>query len=210
MSDFEIVKFSESYDLAKFIWSHIREWSHPAAFESLLNPADSEVAERLAKPHRDTLLHLFLRRFYQEAYIEEFEHSRNDMLDIVASEYESVLRFNEVSFKRMSFPEESDPDYERKAEARIAYLRSRLPLLRIAQDTFQLLFRRSRVPASLQPGRSARTTQVCIKTTQQRTRTPRRHQADSAPLMVETRCLLQRQRPVRALRKGSHGGRRNE
>src|SRR5262245_9716124 len=141
MSDFEIVRFSESYDFANFVWSHIIEWTHPAAFETLLSPADSEVAERCANPHRDTLLHLFLRRLYQAAYIEEFEHSRNDMLDIVASEYEAVLKFNDVSFRRMSFPEEDDPSYERRAQARIAYLRSRLPLGRIAQNTFLLLFR---------------------------------------------------------------------
>jgi len=140
MADFEVVKFSEAYSFAACVWSNLVEGSPPEEFDSLLDPDDSEVARRLAKPQRDTLLHLFLRRLY-ETDIDEFEHQRNDMLDLVVSEYETVLKFNEVPFKRGGFPTEDDPGYERKALRRVAYLRALLPLSRIAQDTFQLLFR---------------------------------------------------------------------
>jgi hypothetical protein len=141
LAAFEIVRFSEAYDLASVVWSMAVEWSPPEEFDSYLDPWDDEVFQRLTKPHRDTLLHLFLRRFYARNYIEEFEENRNDMLDLVADEYEAVLRLNGVLFKQRPFPAEDDPAYEQKALRRIACLRARLPLSRIAQDTFQLLFR---------------------------------------------------------------------
>jgi hypothetical protein len=135
------VKFSEAYDLANTVWSFFVEWDVDDEYNPFLDPNDTEVAARLAKPHRDTLLHLFLRRFYEQNYVRGFEEHRNDMLDLVVNEYETILRFNDVAFKERQFPSEADPAYEKKALRRIEYLRRLLPLQRIAQDTFQLLFR---------------------------------------------------------------------
>jgi hypothetical protein len=99
------------------------------------------IEERRQRPQRDTLLHLFLRRVYRLSYVEAFEHHRNDMLDIIVGEYEAVLRYNDVRFRAFKLPPEVSSDYEDVALRRIAYLRGKLPVSRIAQDTFQLLFR---------------------------------------------------------------------
>lgn len=141
MSALEPVKFSEAYDLANEVWSHLVEWSPPEDFDDFLDPEHDEVASRLLKPQRDTALHLFLRRIYWQHYVWGFEHHRNDMLDLIVNAYETILRFNEVPFKTKELPPEQAHNFEHVAKGRIAYLRQKLPVNRIAQDTFQLLFR---------------------------------------------------------------------
>lgn len=63
------------------------------------------------------------------------------MLDLVVKEYETILAFNEVHFTNRILPAETADNFEVVARRRIGYLRARLPVARIAQDTFQLLFR---------------------------------------------------------------------
>lgn len=138
MKQFETVKFSEAYHLANEIWSHVCEWSDHEELDSYFDPADRQVSARLTSPYRETLLHLFLRRFYWDQYIDAFEHHRNDMLDLVIAEYEAVLKFNDIPFDGSYQPDEASDTEELE---RIASLRNLLPVERIAQDTFQLLFR---------------------------------------------------------------------
>jgi len=137
----ERVKFSEAYNLANHVWTHVIECSPSEEFDDLFAPSDAEVLSRIIRPRRDSLLHLFLRRIYWQHYVWAFEHHRNDMLDLVVADYEAVLTFNEVHFKRRSLPSEAAENFERVTKRRIAYLRRLLPVTRIAQDTFQLLFR---------------------------------------------------------------------
>ena len=75
------------------------------------------------------------------SYIYAFEQHRNDMLDLVVQEYEAILKFNDVRFRVFELPPEMSIDYEEVVLRRVAYLRRKLPVGRIAQDTFQLLFR---------------------------------------------------------------------
>lgn len=138
---FETLRFSEAYGFADFVWLCFAENMSAEELDSLLDPRDKEVEERLVSPHTDTLLHLLLRRLYEDTFVAVFEHHRNDMLDLVAQEYEAVLRYYEVPFKKRPFPDETHPDYDRLADDYISYLRLHLPIGRIAQDTFQLLFR---------------------------------------------------------------------
>ncbi len=141
MREFEPVKFSEAYDLANVVWSYFFEWNMPEEFGALLNVRCEDLALRLVKPHKDSALHLFLRRFYTMNYIWEFERSRDDMLNLIIQEYEAVLQYNTIPYRRSELPLEQDVNYERLAKRRISYLRKKLPVDRIAQDTFQLLFR---------------------------------------------------------------------
>lgn len=146
MRDYEVVKFSEAYHFAHFTWSFFLDddaGEREAEVEpmALLGLREKAVQERRLRPHRDTLLHCFLRRLYKLAYIQEFEQHRNDMLDLVVSEYEAILRFNGIPFRPFALPGEMSPDYQAVALSRVAYLRRKLPVSRIAQDTFQLLFR---------------------------------------------------------------------
>lgn len=143
MRESEVLKFSEAYEFAHFVWSSFFEADVSSEVDPLgfLGSRGRLVAERVARPHRDTLLHLLLNRLYRALYIDAFEDHRNDMLDLVIMEYEAVLRFNDIAFRNFVLPDEQDPGYEGAAWNRIAYLRRRLPVRLIAQDTFQLLFR---------------------------------------------------------------------
>ncbi len=143
MRESEVLRFSEAYGFAHFVWSCFFEPDVSAGVEPLrvLGVRGRRVAERVGRPHRETLLHLLLIRLYRADYIEAFEKHRDDMLDLVVAEYEAVLDFNEVGYRKFELPDEEDPAFENAAWNRIAYLRRRLPVKRIAQDTFQLLFR---------------------------------------------------------------------
>lgn len=46
MPEFEAIKFSEAYDLANEVWSHIVEWSPPESFDALLDPNGSETGTK--------------------------------------------------------------------------------------------------------------------------------------------------------------------
>jgi len=145
MRDYEEVKFSEAYDFAHYAWAlffNIMDGdSEVGELLSHINVRSKAFVSRRQKPHRDTLLHIFLQRLYWMSYVRDFEHHRNDMLDLVVQEYEAILKFNVVPFRVFKLPPESSTDYEGLALHRVAYLRRKLPVGRIAQDTFQLLFR---------------------------------------------------------------------
>jgi hypothetical protein len=142
MRTFETVRFSEAYNLAASVWSYFNDRPQDACLVAFpIRPRKAVVLPHLQKPHRLTLLHSFLQQFYLENYVVGFEHHRNDMLDLVVFEYETILRFNQVPFAPFTLPEESHPSFERRALQRVAYLRKRLPIARIVQDTFQILFR---------------------------------------------------------------------
>lgn len=141
MDAVESVKFSEAYNLADAVWNSIVERSLEENLNNFFPVPDSQVLSRILRPHRDSALHLFLRRFFWREYIWGFEDHRSDMLDLIVSEYETILNFNDVHYTRRILPPEAADNFETIARRRIGYLRARLPVARIAQDTFQILFR---------------------------------------------------------------------
>lgn len=69
MDTMEPVKFSEAYHLADTVWKAIVECFSPEDLDDFFPIADSQVLSRLLQPHRDSALHLFLRRFFWREYI---------------------------------------------------------------------------------------------------------------------------------------------
>ncbi|RKY69242.1 MAG: hypothetical protein DRQ24_10960 [Candidatus Latescibacterota bacterium] len=142
MSEYTTVKFSDSYGLADSIWKILFETSQSDVdhmFEIYFYPCCEHRAYQLAKPNRWTLLHRFIHCYYWDSY-EAFEHYRDDMRDLIITEYEAVLNFYEIPYPRFDIPEEMSEDYDRKTAEAICSLRSLLPSVRIVHDTFQLLF----------------------------------------------------------------------
>jgi HNH endonuclease len=93
----------------------------------------------LQTPSRWTLLHQFIKDRFLEHRVLGFEDHRNDMLDLVAFEYQKILDGYNINYVF----QEIDPDlhdYEDKILDQIEELRRLLPLSQIAHETFQLLF----------------------------------------------------------------------
>jgi len=62
------------------------------------------------------------------------------MLDVVVTEYKAVLKSYEIPHITFELPGELDENYDLEANNILCYLRSLLPIKRIVNDTFQLLF----------------------------------------------------------------------
>lgn len=140
----EVIKFSEAYGFANFTWSlFLGEESGVPEYMPIthVDTRSKRLQERRQKPHRDTILHLYLQRLYRISYMRAFEEHRDDMLDLIVLEYETVLKYYDIPFLPFELPPEMSHGYEQIVIPRIDYLRRKIPVSRIAQDTFQLLFR---------------------------------------------------------------------
>ncbi|GIV71211.1 HNH endonuclease [Caldilinea sp.] len=138
--EYERVKFGDAYAVAEDIRLAVVENPEGETLEKYFSVDDESTLRRFATPQRWTLLHQFIQARFVEFRLEGFEHFRNDMLDLVISEYEAILEGYEVPCDGFEMPDEMADDYEEKAYQRIEYLRSLLPIERIVDDTFQLLF----------------------------------------------------------------------
>jgi hypothetical protein len=137
--EFQSIKFCDAYNLASSVWSLFVEHPEEYELEEFFAPQNSILRGMFATPHRWTLLHYFIDGFYRKEH-QEFEHDRNDMLNLIVREYEAILKGYEIAYKDFELPSEMDAKYDNKMQKRISYLRSLLPYKRIANDTFQLLF----------------------------------------------------------------------
>lgn len=138
--EYERVKFSDAYAVAEDIRLAVVENPEGEPLEKYFSINDENTLHRFATPQRWTLLHEFIRSRFEEFRLEGFEHFRNDMLDLVVGEYEAILEGYEVPYDDFEITDEMTDDYEEKTYHRIVYLRSLLPIERIVDDTFQLLF----------------------------------------------------------------------
>jgi hypothetical protein len=138
MVHYERRKFCDAYNLAHSIWLYIVETPEPELIVHL-DPTDARFCKSLAKPYRWTLLHLYIDEWYRE-FIKGFEEQYNDMLDVVVTEYKAVLNSYEIPHTTFGLPSELDEKYDLEANKILSYLRSLLPIKKIVNDTFQLLF----------------------------------------------------------------------
>ena len=138
MVHYERRKFCDAYNLAHSIWLYIVETPEPELIDHL-DPTDARFCTSLAKPYRWTLLHHYIDEWYRE-FIIVFEERYNDMLDVVVTEYKAVLNSYEIPYTTFDLPSERDENYDLEANKILSYLRSQLPIKRIVNDTFQLLF----------------------------------------------------------------------
>jgi hypothetical protein len=138
--EYERVKFGDAYAIADDIQLVVVENPEGETLEKYFSIDDQDTLQRFAIPQRWTLLHQFIQARFVEFRLEEFEHFRDDMLDLVVSEYEAILKGYEVPYNDFEVPNEMADDYEERTYQHITYLRSLLPIDRIVDDTFQLLF----------------------------------------------------------------------
>lgn len=110
------------------------------AIEDFFDSSDNEVIEMFAVPHRWTILHQFIQDFYTRYCVFGFENDRDDMLDLVIMEYQAVLKGYDISYESIELPDQNSPLYDEFLLDAVSYLRSLLPIRRIANETFQLLF----------------------------------------------------------------------
>jgi len=140
MVQYEQLKFIDAYIMAedaRALFTERNEYDDPADYFDF---QDVETLSRIAKPQRWTLLHQFILDRFLQCRIEAFEEHRNDMLDIIVLEYEAILGGYGISYNTFDIPEETDDCYDETVSAHISHLRSLLPVKRIANDTFQVLF----------------------------------------------------------------------
>lgn len=137
--NFERMSFADAYYLANNVRQAIVEWPDDAEIDDLLDFTDQEVLERLAKPHRWSLLHLFIGTYFDRGN-DEFELHRNDMLDIVVAEYRTILELHSIPIPLVDIPKDDADDYETQMQQAIETLRSELPLVTIVNSAFQLLY----------------------------------------------------------------------
>jgi hypothetical protein len=136
---YERIKFCDAYDIAHSIRLNIVENPDYDAFTDYFDPINIKVCQRFTKPHRWTLLHYCIDSWHQD-YIDWLEERYNDMLDIVVEEYKTILTGYEIPYPTFEIPDEFDEDYDSKMNKTISSLRLLLPIKRIVNDTFQLLF----------------------------------------------------------------------
>lgn len=138
-SNFTHLCFADAYSLANDVREAIVVQPDHWMIDELLDVEDQYVVERLAKPHRRSLLHHFIEAFYSRGHA-EFELDRNDMLYLVVAEYRTILEQHGIPIPPIDIPEEADDDYETQAQRAIEMLRSKLPTEAIVNSAFQLLY----------------------------------------------------------------------
>ncbi len=143
MPDFDHLNFADAYYLA----TDVRKWfvesldDEELNEDDILNVNDHDVLWRVARPHRWSLLHYFILVFFLRYYIVDFEHHRDDMLDLVVLEYSTILNLHDLPLPALNIPtDEMADDYEPRMHAAIETLRALLPFEAIANSAFQLLF----------------------------------------------------------------------
>jgi 5-methylcytosine-specific restriction endonuclease McrA len=138
--EYERVKFGDAYAVAEDIRLVVVENPEGETLEKYFSTDDIDTLRRFAAPQRWTLLHQFIQERFVEFRLEGFEYYRDDMFDLVVREYEAILKGYEVPYNGFEMPNEMADDYEEKTHQHIVYLRCLLPIERIVDDTFQLLF----------------------------------------------------------------------
>lgn len=131
--------FADAYSLANDVRQAIVEQPDYWEIDDLLDVEDQYVVERLAKPHRWSLLHHFIEAFYLRGRA-DFEGDRNDMLDLVVAEYRTVLELHSIPIPHVDIPDEADDDYETRMLQAVEILRGALPGKTVVNSAFQLLY----------------------------------------------------------------------
>jgi hypothetical protein len=138
--EYRRVKYGDAYAVAEDIRMAVVENPDRESLEGYFSADDDCSLRQFLTPQRWTLLHQFIRTRFVEFRVEGFEHDRSDMPDLVIAEYEAILKGNDIPYDDFELPDEMSNDHEERCLARIAYLRLLLPIERIVDDAFQLLF----------------------------------------------------------------------
>lgn len=138
--DYEILTFWDAYSIAEDIRLAVEENPEKESFEEYFLLSRNEIKTILKNPSRWTLLHQFIKDRFLEHQILGFEHYNNDMLDVVANEYQTILKGYDIKhdFQKVNFDLYEYDEAEMLSQ--IDQLRELLPLSQIAHETFQLLF----------------------------------------------------------------------
>lgn len=135
------MRFWDAYGIAENIRFAIEENVNDIFLENYIDFSNNLISSRLYKPHRWTLLHQFILRWFYLHSIVDFEHHRDDMLYLIVMEYKKILEGYEIEYPQIVIPEEKNEKYEEIMYPYISELRSHIPIPHIANETFQLLFR---------------------------------------------------------------------
>lgn len=138
--EYATIRFWDAYGVAEFIRQSLEENPGDESFDKYFDLSHQGTMQRCLVPFRWTLLHQFIYDRYREAYIEDFEHHRDDMRDLIISEYSTVLRGYDIAIPQYHLPAEMSDEYDVVSGKVIAELRALLPIERIVCETFQLLF----------------------------------------------------------------------
>ena len=138
--EYEKLRFWDAYGVAEFVRQSLEENPLEETFDDYFDLSQPKTRTRCTSPCRWTLLHQFVATRYQEYYVEAMEHDRDDMRDLIISEYETVLRGYDIATPSYEIPPEMSEQYDSVTAGVICDLRNLLPIARIVGETFQLLF----------------------------------------------------------------------
>jgi hypothetical protein len=136
----EVLTFWDAYSVAEEIRFAIEENPEKETFDKYFLLSRDEVRAILKTPSRWTLLHQFIKDRYLEHRVWGFEAHRNDMLDLVSLEYQTILNGYDINHSFQAIDPNLYAYDEDEMLDQIEELRKLLPLSQIAHETFQLLF----------------------------------------------------------------------
>lgn len=138
--DYEVLTFWDAYSVAESIRFAVEENPEKETFDKYFLLARDEVWAILRVPSRWTLLHQFIRDRFLEHRVLGFENHRNDMLDLVALEYQTILNGYNINHGFQKIDLSLHDHDEDEMLNQVEKLRQLLPLTQIAHEAFQLLF----------------------------------------------------------------------